>query len=78
MTSKLDEIFEPIQSDYNGNEPMLPGTIPIAKQKIKDLMLEIVDNAHQSTTTLNTMPLVSSYRAVDDMKKFARERIEQL
>lgn len=49
-----------------------------ARQQIKALILELIDDAHATTTTLNTMPLVSSYRAVDDMRKFARQKVEDL
>ena len=89
--SKLDEIFskntiaatsKPIglkdgmASLISFNEVIID--INKTKQDIKDLMIELIDDAHATTTTLNTMPLVSSYRAVDDMRKFARQKVDEL
>lgn len=45
----IDEVFAPIQAEYDGGEAMLPGTIPDAKAQLKQLFLDVVDGAFGST-----------------------------
>ena len=84
--SKLDEIlFEhrwhaiaDFHEAKDGGMPEKTKHQQEAREQVVALILELIDDAHATTTTLNTMPLVSSYRAVDDMRKFARQKVEDL
>lgn len=36
LDKQIDEVFASIQAEYDGGEPMLPGTIPQAKAHLKE------------------------------------------
>lgn len=63
--SKLDDIFAPIQAEYDGGESMLPGTIPQAKQQIKELYLSLTEFDRELTSADEAITLI-------------RDRIEDL